>query len=898
MAKSYAQEIYWQQQVDVNIDAVFHEKERSLDGNVTMLYHNSSPDTLRFIWIHLWPNAYKNDRTAFSDQQLENGSTDFYFSNEEDRGYINRLSFAVNEKTASTSDHPQHQDIVKLLLPEPLLPGSAAQIQTSFHVKLPGYYSRSGVTKNMIAFTQWYPKPAVYDRKGWHAMPYLDQGEFYSEFGNYKVRLDVPANYRIAATGVLSEETKNGERKLLTYQQDNIHDFAWFASVGFEVLHDTLQLANRVIDLYAHFQPENKSSWEPALGFMKSAIRTKSEWIGAYPYQVATVVELEDEKNIGGMEYPTITLISKTSDAALLDYLINHELGHNWFYGILASNERKHPWMDEGMNSYYDQRYFMQQYGIPSPDFFGNDSRFMNKRKPGNMTAILLQTIIKLRKDQPIETPADSFSNINNSLIAYEKTAQWMQMLESKMGRQSFDSMMQAYFEKFRFRHPYPEDFKQIAEKISQQNLDALFAKQYQKGRLDSVYRKDIRFSSFFNLKETTKHHYVSVLPAVGFNYYDKFMLGAFIHNYQLPPSNFQFFAAPLYAFGSSSFTGIARAGYTWYHGRNGAKGELFVGAAHFTADEFTDSTGKKNYQPFSKVAPGIRFTFANNNPRSLVRKYIQFKSFFITETGLLFTRDSALNTVITYPRESRSLAQLKLVFENNRVLYPYDAQLQAEAGKGFVRTTITSNYFFNYPQKGGLNLRFFAGKFFYSGQKTFLTQFETDRYHLNMTGPKGYEDYTYENYFLGRNEFEGFANQQIMIRDGAFKVRTDLLSSKIGKTDNWLAAINLTSTIPDRVNPLSVLPFRLPIKLFMDIGTYAEAWDDNAGTSRFLYDAGLQLSLLKNTVNVYVPIIYSKVYSNYFKSTIPEKRFWKTISLSIDIQNLRLSKIIPQIPL
>jgi hypothetical protein len=230
--------------------------------------------------------------------------------------------------------------------------------------------------------------------------------------------------------------------------------------------------------------------------------------------------------------------------------------------------------------------------------------------------------------------------------------------------------------------------------------------------------------------------------------------------------------------------------------------------------------------------------------------------------------------------------------------LYPYRGAVQAEQGDGFVRLNFTGNYYFNYATTGGLNLRVFAGKFFYTGDKTFLKQFETDAYHLNMTGAKGYEDYTYSNYFVGRNEYDKLSSQQIMIRDGGFKVRTDLLSNKIGKTDDWLAAANLTTDIPKAINPLQVLPFKLPIKAFLDIGTYAEAWKKNAPTGRFIYDAGLQLSLFKNVVNIYVPLLYSKVYSDYFKSTIPEKRFVKNIAFSFDIQNLTVKKLFPQFPL
>ncbi|MEO5891016.1 MAG: hypothetical protein ABIQ31_12225, partial [Ferruginibacter sp.] len=213
-------------------------------------------------------------------------------------------------------------------------------------------------------------------------------------------------------------------------------------------------------------------------------------------------------------------------------------------------------------------------------------------------------------------------------------------------------------------------------------------------------------------------------------------------------------------------------------------------------------------------------------------------------------------------------------------------------------RLAFTGNYFFNYPEGGGMNVRIFAGKFFYLGDKTYIKQFETDRYHLNMTGPKGDEDYTYSDYFIGRNEFEKYPSQQVMQRDGFFKVRTDLLSSKIGKTDNWLSAANFTTDIPQKLNPLQVLPIKIPLKAFVDVGTYAEAWKNDGTTGKFIYDAGLQLSLFSNVLNIYIPILYSKVYRDYFKSTITEKRFWKNISFSIDIQNINLRKLAPKIPL
>ena len=161
------------------------------------------------------------------------------------------------------------------------------------------------------------------------------------------------------------------------------------------------------------------------------------------------------------------------------------------------------------------------------------------------------------------------------------------------------------------------------------------------------------------------------------------------------------------------------------------------------------------------------------------------------------------------------------------------------------------------------------------------------------MTGANGYEDYTYNDYFAGRNKFQGFASQQIMIRDGGFKVRTDLLADKVGKTDDWLIAANFTTSIPAAINPLTVLPVKIPLKVFADIGTNAEAWKQKAENDRFLYDAGLQLSLLGGMINIYLPLIYSSVYRDYIQSTIAKKeRMLKKISFSIDINSFNVKKI------
>ncbi len=179
---------YFQQDVAYTIEVTLDDSAHTLHANEKIIYTNNSPDTLQFIWFHLWPNAYKNTETAFAKQGERFLSTRFLFSDEEDRGYIDSLDFAVDGVDAKWEFHPEWIDVAKVELPVKLAPGGQTIIETPFFVKLPEVFSRLGHTGKHYEITQWYPKPAVYDHLGWHPMPYLNMGEFYSEFGSFDVK--------------------------------------------------------------------------------------------------------------------------------------------------------------------------------------------------------------------------------------------------------------------------------------------------------------------------------------------------------------------------------------------------------------------------------------------------------------------------------------------------------------------------------------------------------------------------------------------------------------------------------------------------------------------------------------------------------------------------------------
>jgi len=933
---SPAQQLYWQQEVNNTIDVSLNDTEHTLDGFITIQYRNNSPDTLRFIWFHLWPNAFKTDRTAFSEQMLQNGRTDFYFSGKDQKGYINRLDFRVNGAEAKIEDHPLYIDIIKLILPNPLLPSQQIRITSPFHVKLPYNFSRGGHIGQSYQITQWYPKPAVYDSKGWHEMPYLQQGEFYSEFGNFDVRITVPKNYVVAATGELQNEDEKKwmlkksskqndqsqktsqlkkprsfsnhkpppatykqhdaaqEPKTLHFRQNNIHDFAWFADKNFIVDCDTLELnSGKVITIYAFYLPTKSSPWKKSIQFIKEAVRFHSLLIGDYPYQVVTAVEAKTGIT-GGMEYPGITAIPSTLSEKKLEATIEHEIGHNWFYAALANNERVHPWMDEGMNTYYDNIFSYKKYHQPVKQVYLKE-KYLQKKIPDNIAHIVLETIASVKKDQPIETSSENFTNFNYGLIAYRKTYEWMILLQNELSQNIFDSCMKVYYKRWQFKHPYPEDFKKTVEDISGKNVDSVFLLLNKKGMFEKErLHKKIKPAFLFSLGEPEKYHYISFIPAIGYNFYDKFMIGATIHNYNLPPTPFQFIIAPLYATNSSMLNGIGNINYSWYPDNYFSKISIGLNGAKFSTLAGVDSNGNKIFGGFYKVVPTIKFYLKSKNARTSIEKWIDFKGYLIGEKGFDYVQKTTDSNY--YPSKknysTRYLTQLTYNIEDYRTLYPYNVQFQLQQASEWYRLNFTGNYFFNYAKGGGMSVRFFAAKFGYFGGRTITKEFSTYNYQPKLTASVGSDDYTYSNYFFGRNEFEGIASQQMIMKDGGLKLRTDIFQNLQGRSDNWIAAFNFNTSLP-----ASIIPKQLPLKVFFDVGTYADAWGSTPPTSKFLYVGGLQLSLLKNILNIYAPVIYSSDFRNQLKTLSSENKFFKKISFSFDIQNINLRRINRNIP-
>ena len=500
LAGSVHAQDYWQQKVNYSIDVNLDPSEHILKGKLDLYYYNQSPDTLNFIWFHLWPNAYSGSNTALA-KQLKNKKDAQLILLGKDSGYIRDLDFRVNEKNARLEPDATNPDMAKLILASPLLPHDSIRIQTPFTVKLPPYFSRSGYSGEQYMVCQWYPKPAVYDKDGWHPIPYLDQGEFYSEFGSYRVNITLPSKYIVGATGVMHNEGElslyrkigtrnlrdtlhptfyvplNDSLKTLNYNADSVHDFAWFADTNFIIQYDTLSVVpGKTIDVFSYYQPDGNELWKRSTSFIKDAVRHYSDWIGDYPYPTVAAVEGPRNQSSGGMEYPMITLItSPDADAEALDAVITHEVGHNWFYSILGSNERLHPWMDEGMNTYFEFLYEAVKYRANS--VFGASLPLSFKSLGvDQFLGNIYFALNTLPMEKPVNTESTGFRNEEEySMVAYLKTATWMHILESAIGKEAFMKGIHEYYKQWKFRHPAPGDLQKVFEEVTGQSLDNIF---------------------------------------------------------------------------------------------------------------------------------------------------------------------------------------------------------------------------------------------------------------------------------------------------------------------------------------------------------------------------------------------------------------------------------------
>ena len=505
---------YWQNEVDYTIQVTLDDSLHRISGDESIVFKNNSPDDLDRLVLLLHPNAYKDTTTEFAREVIGYGYKRFYFSSEDERGWMEIENLKIDGTAAEYSYFENNIDLAEILLDKPLKPGQSLEISMDFTVKFPISFSRMIHSGQYYQATQWYPKLAVYDRRGWAAYSYRECGEFYSEFGVFDVSITVPANYVVAATGILKTEAEiawrdslaeEGNRlfaldkkakkkafkklkknkpvssdslKTIRFWQDRVHDFAWFADKKFIIQKGVWESSEtgRKVNLWSYSLPKDYKAWEGSIETLNKTLEHYGTLYGEYPYTDVSVAGSKVNFG-GGMEYPMISINSSFPMPDLMEMLIVHETGHNWFQGILGTDERKYSWMDEGFNNFSDSEFTINthgdQYVTMTPKKFKWVTPNMTSR---NFSINMVVPFIRKDLDLPNNLHPDEYPDqIVHQCLTSDKTVVGLRYLRDYIGEEKFSTMMKEYYETWKFKHPMPEDVQALAEKYAGEDLEWFF---------------------------------------------------------------------------------------------------------------------------------------------------------------------------------------------------------------------------------------------------------------------------------------------------------------------------------------------------------------------------------------------------------------------------------------
>jgi hypothetical protein len=466
---------YWQQHVDYKMEIDMDVNTYQYQGKQQLVYTNNSPDVLNRVYYHLYFNAFQPG-SEMDVRSLTIADPDRRVKDRISKLKPNEIGYIKVNSLKQNGVDLKHETVGTVLevdLAKPIQPGESVTFDMLFDAQVPVQIRRSG-RKNSegvdLSMAQWYPKLAEYDFEGWHADPYIGR-EFFGVWGDFDVKITIDKNYVIGGTGYLQNPNSigygyetgvinrpNTDKLTWHFKAPNVHDFTWAADP--EYIHDTMQVPNGPLlhFFYKGSMPKEKlNNWKKLQPKTVELMKYFSEHIGAYPYEQYSVIQGGD----GGMEYAMCTLLLGEGTLDGLVYgVIVHELAHTWFQFLLASNELKHEWMDEGFASYIEYQAIdaIKKTQMKNPYEKGY-SRYISLARSG--------------LEQPLTTHADRYNmNAIYSTSAYYKGEVFLAQLGYIIGEDQLKQTIKKYFTDFSFKHPKPLDIIRTAEKISGLELD------------------------------------------------------------------------------------------------------------------------------------------------------------------------------------------------------------------------------------------------------------------------------------------------------------------------------------------------------------------------------------------------------------------------------------------
>jgi hypothetical protein len=465
---------YWQQQVDYQMEIDMNVENFQYAGVQKLTYTNHSPDTLHRVFYHLYFNAFQpgsemDVRSRTIEDPDKRVADRIAQLTEEEIGYLKIDGLLQNNEKVS---YKVAGTILEVDLNQPIYPGESHVFDMDFRGQVPLQIRRSGRNSAegvALSMTQWYPKLAEYDFEGWHADPYIGR-EFHGVWGDFDVKITIDSKYTIGGTGYLQNPNeighgyqnngkkvkhKKGTKLTWHFVAPMVHDFAWGADPEF--IHDIYEAADgTMLHFFYKDKKEIKENWKNLQPKTEEILLYFNEHIGPYPYEQYSVIQGGD----GGMEYAMCTLITGERSFESLVGVTAHELAHSWFQHVLATNESKHEWMDEGMTTYISTLAM---------------DKIMNKNSKNPMAGSYrgYRFLANSPVQQPLSTHADRWDyNQAYGISAYSKGAIFVSQLGYLLGEDLLAASLKRYYQEWKFKHPTPNDFKRIAEKVSGAELD------------------------------------------------------------------------------------------------------------------------------------------------------------------------------------------------------------------------------------------------------------------------------------------------------------------------------------------------------------------------------------------------------------------------------------------
>jgi hypothetical protein len=467
---SFTQE-YWQQHVEYEMNINVDVSDFTYDGDQSIVYTNNSNDTINKVYYHLFFNAFKPNSQmdvrsrTIRDPDRRVGSR-IVALDENDYGDISVSSLKQDGKDINFEIN---ETVLLARLNKPLLPGKKTKLNMVFTAQIPLQIRRSGKLNKEgvdMTMTQWFPKLAEFDPEGWHPNPYIGR-EFHGVWGNYKVNITIDKNYVVGGTGYLqnANEIGHGYSEKITKEKDestntwkfyapNVHDFAWAADPDY--IHD-IKRTESGVDLHFFYKPTvNVEYWKKLQDDSVKLMEYFEESIGPYPWEQYSIIQGGD----GGMEYAMCTMITGERPYPSLLGVTAHEMAHAWFQHLLATNEAKHSWMDEGFTEYVTS--LSENYVNDKDPEFPHKSSYDRYYLLASSGFEQAQTIHSDRYDY----------NFAYGASAYSKGSVFLSQLGYIIGKNNLNKTLKRYYEEFKFKHPTPNDFKRIAEKVSDLELE------------------------------------------------------------------------------------------------------------------------------------------------------------------------------------------------------------------------------------------------------------------------------------------------------------------------------------------------------------------------------------------------------------------------------------------